>query len=200
MTTFPPFGVWATAYTPTIPKTYWDVKSQEQRILSLALNIDRLIAYSNDLADGINDINQEELPALYDRLHGEIENLKDIVNDLLGYMDENEMYEWNVQHGYYDSTVQAQRDMFNDVTVHSITCKRLAQLDITVKELSECGLSVRGLAVLGRWLFDKFDLPMDFQPHKPDTPEYLVDDLEASYIDDDNYVYTLGYVGDMKHD
>lgn len=59
---------------------------------------------------------------------------------------------WNVTVGEYTGNVQAMRDMFNDVTVHSITVDTLAGLDMTVDELADCGLNVRGLAVFSGYL------------------------------------------------
>ena len=49
--------------------------------------------------------------------------------------------------------------MFNDITVHAITVKTLNSLDMTVKDLADCGLNVRGLAVMSQWLVEKFDIP-----------------------------------------
>lgn len=58
----PPF--WGfTDFTPTIPKLYWNVKSQEQRILRICEMLDKLICYSDYLGDNVN-INREEIEAL----------------------------------------------------------------------------------------------------------------------------------------
>ena len=48
----PPFWGFS-AFTPTIPKLYWNVKSQEQRILNLFDLLDKLICYSNELGISI---------------------------------------------------------------------------------------------------------------------------------------------------
>ena len=52
--------------------------------------------------------------------------------------------------------------MFNDVTVHGITCDDLVEHVSTVDELANCGLNVRGVAVMGLWLITKFDIPQYF--------------------------------------
>ena len=52
-----------TQFTPAIPKLYWDVKSQEQRILAIFEQIHKLICYSDMLGDKIN-ITHEEIDAL----------------------------------------------------------------------------------------------------------------------------------------
>lgn len=49
----PPFEYF-TAYTPTVPKLYWDVKSQEQRIKDLFCTLDKLVQYSDVNIDQIN--------------------------------------------------------------------------------------------------------------------------------------------------
>lgn len=40
-----------TAFTPTIPKMYWDVKSQEQRIFGLCKLLNKVICYADMLGD-----------------------------------------------------------------------------------------------------------------------------------------------------
>lgn len=45
----------ATSFTPSIPKFYWDVDSQEQTIKNLCKVINTLIEYCNAIADTLND-------------------------------------------------------------------------------------------------------------------------------------------------
>lgn len=49
----PPFWGFS-AFTPTIPKLYWDVKSQEQRILNLFDLLDKLINYCDQMGIQVN--------------------------------------------------------------------------------------------------------------------------------------------------
>lgn len=51
----PPFWGFS-AFTPTIPKLYWDVKSQEQRILNLFDLLDKLICYTQFIGGDVNGI------------------------------------------------------------------------------------------------------------------------------------------------
>lgn len=51
----PPFWGFS-AFTPTIPKLYWDVKSQEQRILNLFDLLDKLICYTQSIGGDVNGI------------------------------------------------------------------------------------------------------------------------------------------------
>lgn len=52
-----------TDYTPTIPKMYWDVHSQEQRIHAICKGLDKLICYSDFLGDNL-DATMEDVEAL----------------------------------------------------------------------------------------------------------------------------------------
>lgn len=52
-----------TAFTPTIPKLYWDVRSQEQRILRICDLLDKLICYSDYLGDNI-ELNRQDIETL----------------------------------------------------------------------------------------------------------------------------------------
>lgn len=51
----PPYWGW-TAYTPVIPKLYWDVYSQEERIKRLCMEYDKLTHYASTIAEAVNDI------------------------------------------------------------------------------------------------------------------------------------------------
>lgn len=60
-----PYGAF-TAFTPTVPKLYWDVKSQEQRIKSICCELEKLIAYADALGVQIN-INAQDIQDLKDQ-------------------------------------------------------------------------------------------------------------------------------------
>lgn len=68
-------------------------------------------------------------------------DLEKQINDLI-----SGMVQWNVQHGKYTSTIDAQRDMFNDLAVHALTVEQVAE-QFTVEQLANSPLTVRGLAV-----------------------------------------------------
>ena len=155
-----PYGSY-TAYTPALPQFYWDVYSAEQRIKALCLELDKLVNYSDYLANKINDISYvtpDDLTTLQDSLEREIGDLRNLIKSL-----NMTTLVWDVQHGYVTSSTNAMRDMFNDVTVHAITIEKFNTLDMTVKDLADCGLNVRGLAVMSYSLIDKFDVPDDFK-------------------------------------
>lgn len=52
-----------TQYTPVIPKMYWDVYSQEERIKAICKEIGKIVAYANKLGIQINT-NTEEIEKL----------------------------------------------------------------------------------------------------------------------------------------
>ena len=60
----PPF-VGFTAFTPEVPKLYWNVKSQEQRILALCEQLGKLIKYAEAIGDQAN-INADDIQKLKD--------------------------------------------------------------------------------------------------------------------------------------
>ena len=51
-----PYFFGFTAFTPEVPKLYWDVKSQEQRYFTLCKEFHKMTCYANALADRINTI------------------------------------------------------------------------------------------------------------------------------------------------
>ena len=67
----PPFWGFST-FTPTIPKLYWDVKSQEQRILNLFDLLNKLVCYAEQMGIQLN-VSQDEL----EELKAEFEKFQD---------------------------------------------------------------------------------------------------------------------------
>ena len=58
-----PWFVGFTDFTPTIPKMYWDVESQEQRIHTICKQLHKLVCYADMLGDKIN-LNREDIDEL----------------------------------------------------------------------------------------------------------------------------------------
>ena len=87
-----------------------------------------------------------------------------LINELRTLIEQIKASElqWDVTTGVYEATMHAQRNMFNDVTVHGITCDDLVEAVASVDALADCGLNVRGVAVMGLWLISKFDIPQYF--------------------------------------
>ena len=59
-----PYGAFTLA-TPTIPKFYWDVYSQEQRWKTICCELGKLIDYANAIGMQVN-INTEQIQKLWD--------------------------------------------------------------------------------------------------------------------------------------
>ena len=179
-----PYGSY-TAYTPALPQFYWDVYSAEQRVKHICYEIDKLANYANYLADTIKKIDAvspDEFDRYKDKLDSEIAALKTEIYELqVGSLS------WNVQHGEYTSSKQSQRDMFNDLSVHAITVKTLNSLDMTVKDLADCGLNVRGLAVMSYSLIDKFDVLPYFKEitESDDDSAFNISKLNTAKVDED---------------
>ena len=161
MTPFPqlnlvPFSGY-TAWTPVIPKLYWDVYSAEQRLKAICERLSKSEQYMDYVADTVNDYAQnvdDVVSAELEQAHIELLNLREELIKLILQIGEGSL-DWNVQHGIYDSSINAMRDMFNDVTVHSIYISDLNDIEnMTVYDLANCGLNVKGLAVMSRWLLN----------------------------------------------
>lgn len=68
----PYFSAW-TAFTPEIPKLYWDVKSQEQRYFAICKDLHKIICYLDCLSDHVNID------------HKEIEELRKLLDDFIDH-------------------------------------------------------------------------------------------------------------------
>ena len=81
----PPFWGFS-AFTPTIPKLYWNVKSQEQRILNLFDLLNKLVCYCDQMGLQI-DVSAQDIADLQKAM----QELKD--GGLLDYY-EKQIYDW----------------------------------------------------------------------------------------------------------
>lgn len=171
--------------TPALPAFYWDVYSSEQRIKELCKELKKLADYGTYLADTIDEIQAitpDEFKAYQQEVRDTVANLRKEIYELSVGTES-----WNVQHGKFTSSTEAQRDMFNDLTVHAITVKTLNSLDMTVKDLADCGLNVRGLAVMSYSLIDKFDIPSYFEEisESEDDSAFNISRLNTAKVDAD---------------
>lgn len=66
-----PFFSAFTAFTPEIPKLYWDVKSQEQRYFTICEDLHKIICYLDCLSDHVNID------------HDEVEKLKELFEEFI---------------------------------------------------------------------------------------------------------------------
>lgn len=159
---YPFLGSGRTCNQIATPLVYDESLSVEQQIACLfgkIANIDSDFVATIEFDDFKNQIHAEQVSQT-EQLEGytnsEIDKLDKNLRDLIASLQIG-MLIWNVTVGAYTGNVKAMRDFFNDVTVHAITVDQLAQLDMTVDQLANCGLNVRGLAVYsGQLIGDGF--------------------------------------------
>ncbi len=156
-----PFSNWP-GWTPAIPKFYWDVRDQEQRIKHIAREWCHVTDYLDYLSNTISKADVASKKE-FDRLKTDVANALDELRDVI-VSTESGALDWDVTRGEYNTTVEAMRNTVRLVTFYGITCEELAQSDETVNTLTTCGLNVNGLTVFGRMLLDSNVKP---------TPEYV---------------------------
>lgn len=148
----------------TTPLVYDESLSITQQI---AIIMGKLNAIDTDYIDTAEfDAFKQQLASTLDALEKasekytdeSVENLKRELTAIIATLQIG-LLVWNVTLGKYTENVETMRDFFNDVTVHAITVDELASLNLTVDQLSDCGLNVRGLAVFSGYLVGE-----DFTP------------------------------------
>lgn len=164
-----PYWRWVDIFTPVIPKAYFDIYSQEELIKWLFRNIDGLSKYCSQIADELNNsgfVTRREVETMLAPLRSRISELQDAITALA-----SQSADYDVQRGEFTDSAQAMRDMFEDVTVHSFT---IAQFDewidannITVADLADIPLNVKGLSVISRSLD-----PANFESKLQFAPQY----------------------------
>lgn len=162
---YPFLGGGRTCNQITTPLVYDESLSVEQQIACLfgkIANIDSDFVTTVEFDDFKSQIHAEQV-AQTEQLEGytdsEIAKLDKELHYLIADLQVG-MLIWNVTVGAYTGDVKAMRDFFNDVTVHAITVDALAQLDMTVDQLADCGLNVRGLAVFSGYLMGEDFVPI----------------------------------------
>lgn len=191
--TIPNYWGW-TAYTPVIPKLYWDVYSQEERIKKLCLEYDKLTHYVSMLADNINKLPDymEDVQAKLDELKKYVDSQDDTLDEkwqeTLANVKDGALL-WDVTLGRYNDGIQTMRNLFNDLTLHSLSCDTIAETDETVDEVSDSGLNTRGWAVYAGYL-DPELLPdgVGYVAPPPDDVPLDVATLATAQIDDGYFV------------
>ena len=154
-----PYAAW-TDFTPTLPQFYWDVYSAEQRIKHICYELCKMHCYSDYLARQLEELGtdtENALAAMRAELAQKQDELRAEMLALIKALEVGQL-QWDVQLGTYTDTVEAQRDMFNDVTIHSYNLEQLDRIfnarNFTVDDLANCGLNVKGYAVYNHYLQD----------------------------------------------
>lgn len=149
-----PYSRFLTMFTPVIPKAYFNIPTQEELIKWLYRNLDGLREYVDRLYSYVTDLEFATVDYVDEQI---AEIRKDVaeLRELIDQLGESQLV-WDVQHGYYTDSADAQRDMFADLTIHSMTIAQFNDWcnanDVTVADLANCGLNCKGLAVISRSL------------------------------------------------
>lgn len=171
---YPFLGGGRTCNQITTPLVYDESLSVAQQIACLfgkIKSMDTDFVSTDEFKEFINQLNIE-----LDKIKSDAETYTDVEianldNKLIKIIEQLQigMLIWNVTVGKYTENVTAMRDFFNDVTVHAITVDTLANMDITVDALTDCGLNVRGLAVFSGYLVGDDFVPEGIM-YSGDTP------------------------------
>ena len=185
-----------TQFTPALPEFYWDVYSSEQRIKEMCCEIQKMRKYVEYLASYVDEMEDEVNDKIVDALNSVNLAIAQLYDKVIQMIRELQLgfLQWDVQHGNYQTTVDAQRDMFNDVTVHSYNLEQLEavfdELNMDVDGLAECGLNVKGLALVNHFLRDPNGMTSDLVPLTPPSgTRYNTNMLSNSFLDTNGYVY-----------
>lgn len=171
---YPFLGGGRTCNQITTPLVYDESLSVAQQIACLfgkIKSMDTDFVSTDEFKEFINQLNIE-----LDKIKSDAETYTDVEianldNKLIKIIEQLQigMLIWNVTVGKYTENVTAMRDFFNDVTVHAITVDTLANMDVTVDGLTDCGLNVRGLAVFSGYLVGDDFVPEGIM-YSGDTP------------------------------
>lgn len=171
-------------YTLDVKETADKAKEEvDDAVTAIEKQTQTLTEYINNTIENLNEQFDVDINALKKEVETQLEEQNTLVEETLeaqdahvkqSLIDFNDDWllilnaltdtgiQWNPQHGYTCGSKEAQRDMFNDISVHSLSCSEIEKLDLTVEELSESGLNVAGWALLGYYFVQEFDIPPDY--------------------------------------
>lgn len=132
---FPLFAAF-TAYTPVIPKFYWDVYSSEERIKRLCLEYDRITHYLNEMVDTYN-AQLEEMREIINEQNNKLAEYDAAIIDLQDMISEvgDKQLMYDPTQGKYVSSKEATRNIYRELAVYGA---RVAQTDtLTVEQMAD---------------------------------------------------------------
>lgn len=103
----PSYWGW-TQYTPVIPKLYWDVYSQEERIKRLCMEYDKLTHYASMIADEVNALN-DKLDKTLEEQQQVLNDFQDKINAQIEAQNESIKEQLEHQNDYVESTLSDMR-------------------------------------------------------------------------------------------
>ncbi len=159
-----PYFPWIVAHPPVIPKLYYGVISQEQRLLKITEKIAGMEAYLSYLSQLLAQLPAEmrrETQMMIDGVRSQLEremdslskDVQDQLDDIRTWVREQtwSVQTWDVTRGRRTDSVDAMRRIFHDVTTYGATVEQLATSSVypTVASLATSGWNCRALAVIG---------------------------------------------------
>lgn len=147
-TVLPPF-IGFTAFTPEVPKLYWDVKSQEQRIFELFKQFHKLVCYANAISEEVNGLSteieqiledfktqvEEQLAAqdtkITEQLAAQDAKVTQQLQEMKDYIDikfdeyAQGMLMWDVTTGRYRPSVESTRRLFQALSFDHVGERQL---------------------------------------------------------------------------
>lgn len=100
-----PFFAGFTAFTPEVPKLYWDVKSAEQRYFTLCKELHKLICYSDAIAEQLNSISEElaqTIAEFEEKINAQLEEQNEAIAQQLAAQDLKVSQELQKMRDYID--------------------------------------------------------------------------------------------------
>lgn len=185
-----PFGFIMKA-NPTLPKFYWEVKSQEQLINYICCYLESLKNYVNELVDYVNGLEErietvettiaEKFPVIEQEIQTLKVQMQAIAQNALVY---------DITTGLYRPSMAVSRRMWQTATYYSMTVEDYASF--TVQDTIDKEMQVRHMIVDGRILYmdeDKYegDILLQYGYSTPCfNPNDYIKKSELTYIDSDN--------------
>lgn len=176
---------------PTLPKFYWEVKSQEQLISYLCCYLEQLKDYVNTITETINNVEErvntieETIAENFPKIEQEIQTLKAQMQALA----QNALI-YDVTTGLYRPSMAANRRMWQAGHFAGMTVEDYASF--TVSETKTQNMTVRHVAIDGRDVYMGIG---DYEGYIPmqygySVPCFIPDDYikrsDLTYIDSDN--------------
>lgn len=123
-----------TKYTPSVPDFYRNIYSQEEGLKKILLELDRLAAYANEIAETVN-ANEDVM-----RLQRRVARLSEAVSDLLARIEGMEAgYQRNPADGLRESGYVADRVMYDLLRVYGMRWSEVSATGKTWAEIAETG-------------------------------------------------------------
>ena len=159
----PSYWGW-TQYTPVIPKLYWDVYSQEERIKRLCKEYDKLTHYASMIAKAVNELNKkidDSIEDINNKIEEKFEKQNDYIKeqiksqnmkiekslkDMKNYIDYKfdeyaaSMLMYDVTTGTYRPSIEATRRLFQALSYDHVGDRQLVSFladNNTVSQLAQ---------------------------------------------------------------